>query len=180
MSSNEYIKNYNKLIIKIAWKIIKNHAVSFSVIEDLISEGNLSIIEAINKDNDKYKELNSTYIHKIVHGRMIDYLRDFSKSRNSYRTYPMSNEKIEICYKNNENSIENELIIKENLDNMYKAIDSLPKQYRSIMLLKYKYDIEIEDIAMLYKCTNSYISAITTRAIATIKEILRNKSFYDR
>lgn len=131
----DYIVNNQKNFYKIAYSYVKNEDDSLDIVHDAICKA-LSKIDSL-----KDIEVVKPWFYKILINSAIDHIR-----------------------KNNKyvNITEEELINEYKADDVYsdidleRALDRLPEEYKSIIILRYFEDMKIEDIAnVLSENTNT-------------------------
>lgn len=124
----DYIVNNQEGFYKIAYSYVKNQDDALDIVHD-------SICKALSKlDSLKDEEAIKPWFYKILINSAIDYIR----KNNKYITL-------------NQDEFENEYIsndVYSDID-LLQALDKLPEEYKTIIILRYFEDMKIEDIAIV-------------------------------
>lgn len=122
----DYIVENQERFYKIAYSYVKNEDDALDIVHD-------AICKALQKiDTLKNIEVVKTWFYKILVNSAIDYIRKNNKYV-SLSQEDMINEKIS-------NDIYSDIDLEQ-------ALDRLPEEYKSIIMLRYFEDMKIEEIA---------------------------------
>ncbi len=124
----DYIVNNQESFYKIAYSYVKNEDDALDIVHDSICKA----LSKINSLNDI--EVVKPWFYKILINSAIDYIR----KNNKYITL-------------NQDEFENEYIsndVYSDID-LLQALDKLPEEYKTIIILRYFEDMKIEDIAIV-------------------------------
>lgn len=124
----DYIVNNQESFYKIAYSYVKNEDDALDIVHDSICKA----LSKINSLNDI--EVVKPWFYKILINSAIDYIR----KNNKYITL-------------NQDELENEYIsndVYSDID-LLQALDKLPEEYKTIIILRYFEDMKIEDIAIV-------------------------------
>ena len=150
-------KKYYKIIYSKALK----YSSSNSLIEDYVNEAKISLYDAIENYQDKYKF--STYLNNCIDNRLLNYKKSLNRNKHKLLNEAISFEDINIQYQINDsrNNQEDLIIEEENYVNLKnKILDKLTWKEELIFKLKEQ------------NFTNKEISEITDNKLKTIYNIV--------
>lgn len=124
----DYIVNNQKSFYKIAYSYVKNEDDALDIVHDSICKA----LSKINSLNDI--EVVKPWFYKILINSAIDYIR----KNNKYIT--LNQDEFETEYISND--------VYSDID-LLQALDKLPEEYKTIIILRYFEDMKIEDIAIV-------------------------------
>lgn len=150
---------YEKLIFA---KIHKYHF-SKMTFEDMVQEGRLILLKAINKYNEYYNKTFTKYFEMLLEHRLIDLLR---KDLRENEKYFLDEEPIK-RYKTNEISSLDQIVLEEKINYQYNQLSSLEK---TIYQLKFLDDYKVREIASELQLKPAQIS----NALQRIKQKNKN------
>ncbi|MGL5754464.1 MAG: RNA polymerase sigma factor [Paraclostridium sp.] len=131
----DYIVNNQKNFYKIAYSYVKNEDDALDIVHDAICKA-LSKIDSL-----KDIEVVKPWFYKILINSAIDYIRKNNKYVSITEEEVINEYKVEDVY--------------SDID-LKRALDRLPQEYKSIIVLRYFEDMKIEDIAnVLSENTNT-------------------------
>ncbi|MEG2786891.1 MAG: sigma-70 family RNA polymerase sigma factor [Romboutsia sp.] len=131
----DYIVNNQKNFYKIAYSYVKNEDDALDIVHDAICKA-LSKIDLL-----KDIEVVKPWFYKILINSAIDYIRKNNKYVSITEEEVINEYKVEDVY--------------SDID-LKRALDRLPQEYKSIIILRYFEDMKIEDIAnVLSENTNT-------------------------
>ncbi|MEF9991754.1 MAG: RNA polymerase sigma factor [Romboutsia sp.] len=141
---NYVIENKNSFY-RIAYTYVKNEYDSLDIVQESICKGLTKIDKLDNIDSVK------PWFYKILINTALDYIRKNKK-------YIQAEEELEvIAYKESD---------KESDIDLQRALDGLPSDYRTIVMLRYFEDMKISDIAILL---DENVNTIKTRLYKALK-----------
>lgn len=176
------IEHNLRLVVYIA-KRFENTGIN---IEDLISIGTLGLIKAINTFcSDKNIKL-ATYASRCIENEILMYIR-----KNSNRIGDISiDEPLNVDWDGNElllsdilssdeDSAAEDIMHREEIDTIHKAVNSLEPRERQIIILRYGLDgapeMTQKDVADFLGISQSYISRLEKKILAKLHEDLAGK-----
>lgn len=141
---------------------------------------NLSVAEDLMEDTfcdlifykKRYTKSSSfkTYLFSIARNKSIDYIRKI----NRHRSVPY--EEVEaVCAR--DNSLEEKVVRDENVRFLYKALEQLTDDYRSVLYLFYFESMSYDEIGRALKKSNKQIKNMMYRAKKSLKAILEMEGF---
>jgi len=176
------IEHNLRLVVYIA-KRFENTGIN---IEDLISIGTLGLIKAINTFcSDKNIKL-ATYASRCIENEILMYIR-----KNSNRIGDVSiDEPLNVDWDGNElllsdilssdeDSAAEDIMHREEIDTIHKAVNSLEPRERQIIILRYGLDgapeMTQKDVADYLGISQSYISRLEKKILSKLHEDLAGK-----
>lgn len=126
-------------------------------IEDITQEIFIKVYQNLNdfESTDKFSSL----IYRIAHNHLIDCIRKSSARSDSY-----SLEDSEAVYLVKANTdIASEIAEKEAIENIKKAISSLPVKYREVLILKFLEEKRIEEIVDILRKPQGTVATLLRR-----------------
>jgi RNA polymerase sigma-70 factor, ECF subfamily len=157
--------NFDKLYSFVFHEVEQNHAIAEDIVQD-------TFISAI-KSASKFKGTSRiyTWLVGIAHHKIADHYRH-AKRVNKYeeRSPEGLNTKLDLAVDktpeaNIAESTENKILINQ-------ALNSLPQDYREIILLKYVEDFSVQEISQILNRSPKSIEGILSRSRKAMKEIL--------
>ena len=151
----DYIVNNQESFYKIAYSYVKNKDDALDIVNDSICKA-LTKINSLN-DIDRVKP----WFYKILINSAIDCIR----KKNKYIVL-------------NQYEFENEYIsndVYSNID-LLQALDKLPEQYKTIIMLRYFEDMKIEDIAIIL---SQNINTVKTKLYKGLRHLRINMNKED-
>lgn len=126
-------------------------------VEDILQDVFIKVYVKLNSFDSSMKF--SSWIYRIVHNETVDRIR---KNKNRTKDISIDNDEIEIVLKSEEN-IEENLITKENIDKIKKAINELPKSYKEVLILRYLEERSYEEIGDILQKPKGTIAALINK-----------------
>lgn len=170
-SAYEFLqKKYKNLIYSLVKKMIKND----SDVEDLVQETFIKAYKALDKFKFNYSF--SAWIYRIASNNTIDFLR-----KRRFDTFsidkPIGNAEDENYFEIEDNSYspDSELINQQKSDIISTAIDTLPENYREIILLRHEEELDYKTIADQLDLPLGTVKAHLFRARKLLYEELKDK-----
>ncbi|MCB0702796.1 MAG: sigma-70 family RNA polymerase sigma factor [Candidatus Kapaibacterium sp.] len=170
-SAYEFLqKKYKNLIYSLVKKMIKND----SDVEDLVQETFIKAYKALDKFKFNYSF--SAWIYRIASNNTIDFLR-----KRRFDTFsidkPIGNAEDENYFEIEDNSYspDSELINQQKSDIISAAIDTLPENYREIILLRHEEELDYKTIAEQLDLPLGTVKAHLFRARKLLYEELKDK-----
>ncbi len=184
----------NKLIehnLRLVAHIVKKFDNNLTESDDLISIGTIGLIKGIDSyKNDKNIRL-TTYVARCIENEILMYFRSNKKYQNTVSLndsigYDKDGNKIMLIdvLKDNKDSLDDELYLKENINLINKYLVKLNDREREIIIKRYglnnKKAMTQKEIAKNMNISRSYVSRIEKRAISKIlKEFIKNQKITD-
>lgn len=152
-------------------------------LEDLVSIGSLGLIKGINTYKlDKNIHL-ATYASRCIQNEILMYIRKNKrrKSEISFEDILRSDEEgssmnLEDVLGTDKNALSDEVIHKENKENLFKYLENFPERDKQIMIMRYGlYNTKSytqKEVADLLGISQSYISRIEKKVIKNLKLLL--------
>lgn len=163
-------KKYKNLIYSLVKKMIKND----SDVEDLVQETFIKAYKALDKFKFNYSF--SAWIYRIASNNTIDFLR-----KRRFDTFsidkPIGNAEDENYFEIEDNSYspDADLISEQKADIITAAINTLPDNYREIILLRHEEELDYKAIAEQLDLPLGTVKAHLFRARKLLYEELKDK-----
>ena len=163
-------KKYKNLIYSLVKKMIKND----SDVEDLVQETFIKAYKALDKFKFNYSF--SAWIYRIASNNTIDFLR-----KRRFDTFsidkPIGNAEDENYFEIEDNSYspDADLISEQKADIITAAINTLPANYREIILLRHEEELDYKAIAEQLDLPLGTVKAHLFRARKLLYEELKDK-----
>ena len=152
-SRQELIKAYQPLVFKIVKQLIKRQ----EILLDLIQEGNIGLIDAVDSFDHNRGIKFSTFAIYHIKGRVLDYLRNGLKQL----SFPI--EKISF------NDLEEKVERQYAFDKIFQHLKELPSKERTIIEGLYLADKKADTIAMEMDISLSYLYRLQKKAIKRLR-----------
>ncbi|MBO5621525.1 MAG: sigma-70 family RNA polymerase sigma factor [Butyrivibrio sp.] len=139
---------------------VKNHVNSVEDAEDLTSEIFIKIYSKIDSYDESKASL-STWIYSMTSNRVIDYYR----TNHVYSEIPedLSDEK---------STIEEDVLNKETLEQLAKALESLPEELTDIIVLRYYKGLTLQEVAVKMGLSYGVTKLRHREALGKLREML--------
>ena len=163
-------KKYKNLIYSLVKKMIKND----SDVEDLVQETFIKAYKALDKFKFNYSF--SAWIYRIASNNTIDFLR-----KRRFDTFsidkPIGNSEDENYFEIEDKSYspDSDLISAQKSDIIKEAIDTLPENYREIIILRHEEELDYKAIAEQLDLPLGTVKAHLFRARKLLYEELKDK-----
>ncbi|MFA7325439.1 MAG: sigma-70 family RNA polymerase sigma factor [Candidatus Kapaibacterium sp.] len=163
-------KKYKNLIYSLVKKMIKND----SDVEDLVQETFIKAYKALDKFKFNYSF--SAWIYRIASNNTIDFLR-----KRRFDTFsidkPIGNAEDENYFEIEDNSYspDADLISEQKADIITAAINTLPDNYREIIILRHEEELDYKAIAEQLDLPLGTVKAHLFRARKLLYEELKDK-----
>ena len=176
---NVLIEHNLRLVVFLAKKFISTGY----DLEDLVSIGSLGLIKGINTYKlDKNIHL-ATYASRCIQNEILMYIRKNKrrKSEVSFEDILKSDSEgssmnLEDVLGTDKNALSDDIINKENKENLIKYLEKFPKRDKQIMIMRYGlFNTESytqKQVADLLGISQSYISRIEKKVIKNLKRFL--------
>lgn len=155
----EIIDRYQKKLERYIFYLISDK----NEVLDLVQEVFIKVYINLNGFNPKKKF--SSWIFRIAHNLAVNYLK---KKKKDFRL----NEKIKIS---DEKDIEDDLKKKELEKGLQKCLDSLPINYKEVLVLYYFENLSYEEISDSLKIPPGTVAIRLSRAKKYLKKICQNQ-----
>jgi RNA polymerase sigma-70 factor (ECF subfamily) len=152
----ELVKNNKEMLYRTAFMYVKNEHDALEIVDETVYKAYISI----NKlKNEKYF---NTWITRILINCALDY------KKSSKRVIPLDetsgiNKKFIYDEENN----------REEIIDLYEAVDKLQGKYKTIIILKYFRDMRIRDIANILCCSESNVKNYLHKSLVKLRIDLR-------
>lgn len=156
---DQLMDEYSDGILHLVYTYVKNQ----STAEDLTQEIFIKCYEKLNQFNNQASL--KTWLYRIASNHCKDYLRSWH-----YRKITL-NEKIFDYIPSKSKHIEEEIIAKNEEDNLTNTVMALPIKYREVVFLHYYEELSLTELS---KVTGVNINTIKTR-LKRAKELLKDK-----
>ncbi|MGR6835870.1 RNA polymerase sigma factor [Syntrophomonas erecta] len=143
----EYILSNKENYYRLAYSYVKNKDDALDIVHESICKAMTSLNQL------KKAEEIKPWFYRIVVNTSIDFIR-------KHKPIELVNEETLEFY----NPVEDTY---QNLD-LHKALDSLPPNYRSIIILRYFEDLKIEDMATIL---DENVNTVKTRLYSALKKL---------
>lgn len=157
----EFYNKYKNYLLNYAFNFLKEKSAS----EDAVHEAIISMLN--NKD--KYLTLTETEMKKsatvILRNKCIDELRKDKK----YSDIPM--EEVEIYVENNEKSIEEKIILNDEIEKLQKLFRNLDEVTKQILIMKYIENMSLNEIGEQIGLTPKHVSTKIYRGKQKLKKL---------
>lgn len=139
---------------------VKNHVNSVEDAEDITSEIFIKIYSKIDSYDESKASL-STWIYSMTSNRVIDYYR----TNHVYSEIPedLSDEK---------STIEEDVLNKETLEQLAKALESLPEELTDIIVLRYYKGLTLQEVAVKMGLSYGVTKLRHREALGKLREML--------
>jgi len=164
------LKKYRGTIFSLVYRMVK----SKDEAEDLVQETFIKAFSALSSFNDEYAF--STWLFKIASNNCIDYLRK-KRLQTLSIDKPVESKDGQIVkeYPDPIETPEKRLIAHEKTSIIDIAIDSLPKKYRMVIIMRHKEEKSYEEIADELNLPLGTVKARIFRAREKLKIFLRDQ-----
>jgi RNA polymerase sigma-70 factor (ECF subfamily) len=136
----------------------------YELARDITSETFIKYWKLLSEE--KKVKSHKALLYLIAKGLVIDYYR---KKKNNKR---VSLENVDERLLGEIDTAENSLLQKQELEQIYKKIRKLKKNFQDILFLHYVEDLTIKEIALIQKKKENAIRVMVHRAIKSLKESL--------
>jgi len=164
------IESYQPLVYKIASRITDREELFF----DLIQEGTVGLIEAVENYDLKYEAKFSTYAQHRIRGRMIDFLRRLRINRDSLDVAVHQEEFQDLLtmLADKQVNVEEEVAFKLLHQQVNKAIDRLNPKEQKVIYDLYLLDKEPAVAAQEMNISLSYLYKLQKKALQRLRGML--------
>ncbi|HHV99197.1 MAG TPA: sigma-70 family RNA polymerase sigma factor [Clostridiaceae bacterium] len=152
----EYVLRYKENYYRLAYSYVKNADDAMDIVRKSVYKAISSAGSLKNPDYIK------TWLYRIVINTSLDFLRKQRKS------VAFDKEALE--------SFDFKTVDDYGYFDLQKALDSLPEEYRTIVILRYFEDLNIEEIAEIL---NENINTIKIQLYKSLEKLGINLSFYE-
>lgn len=137
--------------------------------EDLTSETFLKIWDYVNKEENREIGNPKALLYKIAHGLVVNFYRQNSVQK----TVGLGEEIGQLAGQTN---LPEAMALKDEKQQIEKALSHLKDEYRDAVILKYIEDFSIREIAKILDKTPGAVRVLIHRALKVLKEILEEKT----
>ena len=162
---NELITFYFPFVTKFLFKMTKNSEVT----EEVRQEVFIKLIKNIDKFNLKGKASFSTYLMTIAKNCYLDYVR-----RTNRELYDLSIDDV-----SNKAFSEYDYFKYEDYNTLLKEIDSLPKEQREVIKLKYLEGYTLKEIARVQKVSSKTVKSRLFESRKKLRDKLKGFDLYE-
>lgn len=164
---------YERAVFSICYRMVRDREEA----SDLSQESFVKVFGMLERYNPNYAF--SSWLFKITSNLCIDHLR-----KRRIETYamddPIDSERGEIQrqYEAPDLDPEQEMLRKEQMTRLEKAIDRLPEHYRVMLVLRHQENLSYEDIAATLEIPLGTVKARIHRAREMLKSYLKGTDFF--
>lgn len=164
------VESYQPLVYKIASRISGNEEVFF----DLIQEGSIGLIEAVENFDLKYDVKFSTFAQHRIRGRMIDFLKKLQHNKESLEVALVEEEFTGFLSKivDRQVNVEEEVTLKMLTGQVNQAISRLNPKEQQVIRDLYLADKEPAACAADMNISLSYLYKIQKKALQRLRGML--------
>lgn len=162
------LKKYREAIYHVIFKIVHNPQEA----EDLVQETFIKAFSSLSSYRSQYKF--TTWLYRIAANSSIDYLR-----KKKITAFSLDEEirtkhgKVSLDLADWTYNPEIELVAKQKKFSVEKAIETLPKRYKEVIILRHKEEKSYEEIATILKIPVGTVKARIFRARVLLKKKLK-------
>ena len=150
------VHDYSDALVRYAYTYVGSAAAAEDIMEDAFATYLVKKIEFSSKEQIR------CWLYKTVRSRSVDYLRRHKRE--------VSIEDTESVLHTPDPSVE--LIRRERNAALFRSLQSLPRQYRAVLQLRYIDDFSVEQICTILGKTTKQVYNLLTRAKASAKDLL--------
>ena len=164
------MKKYRKLVQNLIYKMISNK----DDVEDLTQEAFIKAFNSLDKFDMEFAF--STWLYKIASNNCIDYLR--KKKLNTFsldKEISQTDEELRFEIPDEDFKPDISIIQNQRKDFLEKAIESLPKKYKEVIILRHKEEMDYAEIAKTLGVPIGTVKAHLFRARELLNRYLKNK-----
>ena len=164
------MKKYRKLVQNLIYKMISNK----DDVEDLTQEAFIKAFNSLDKFDMEFAF--STWLYKIASNNCIDYLR--KKKLNTFsldKEISQTDEELRFEIPDEDFKPDMSIIQNQRKDFLEKAINSLPKKYKEVIILRHKEEMDYAEIAKTLGVPIGTVKAHLFRARELLNRYLKNK-----
>ncbi len=168
----EILNRYRGQLYHVIYKMVRNREEA----EDLVQEAFMKAFNALSTFNENFAF--STWLYKIAVNNCIDYLRKKRLQTYSYdRPMSVKDGEIKRDYADPDESPDKELLSNEKTRLINEAIDALPPNYHTVIVLRHREELSYEEIADRLNLPLGTVKARIFRAREMLKKSLKGKLF---
>jgi len=166
----ELMENYRGAIYNLLYKMVRNREET----EDLVQEAFMKAFKALPSFNEEYAF--STWLYKIAINNCIDHMR-----KKKLKTYSINKPvrakdgELDREFPDTSMSPDKKILSDERSNIIGIAIDELPENYRTAILLRHKEERSYEEIAQILDIPLGTVKARIFRAREMLKKKLKDK-----
>lgn len=113
----------------------------------------------------RYQQNNfRAYLYAIARNTTVDYIRKEARISKVAQSYPVIDEKI---------NIEDHLIKKEEIRELYQAIKKLPENYAEVINLRFVEELSIKETAEILEKSSVSVRVTQYRALRKLRDLLK-------
>ncbi len=171
---DDFLKNNEKKAFRKINYQLKNESDSL----DIVQEAMIKLVQTYQSK--PISEYNSIF-NTILHNCLIDFLRKQNLTNKYFKDYGVDTDddnqhvlfdKEMFDNKFYQESIEEQIISKDKVQQIMDIIGTLPKRQSEAFLLRYFDELSIEETAEIMKCSPGSVKTHCSRAIIALKSIL--------
>jgi RNA polymerase sigma-70 factor (ECF subfamily) len=165
----QLLKKHREAIYHVVFRIVHNPQEA----EDLVQETFMKAFGSLSSYSSQYKF--STWLYRIAANSSIDYLRKKKISAFSLdEEIPTKHGKVSLELADWTYNPEIDLVAKQRRFSVEEAIESLPKRYREVIILRHKEEKSYEEISDILKIPVGTVKARIFRGRVLLKKKLKN------
>lgn len=178
----EIVETCKPFVKRFAYQFSKS--CNISTYEDLVSYGNLGVLNAINKYDLNSNVTFTTYAFQQIHGAITQNTRkEFTTCDKRPLSISNFNQDEDVPYSVNEETIESDVNVYDdvlktlNNEQLYEAINELSTKHKEIIVLKYFEGLQQNEIAEHLKISNQTVNSRLQYARKKLREIMFSNGF---
>lgn len=166
------LENYRGAIFNLLYKMVRNREET----EDLVQEAFIKAFNALSTFNEEYAF--STWLYKIAVNNCIDHIR--KKKLKTYsidKPVPSKDGELGREFPDTSMSPDKEILSEEKSNIIENAIEDLPENYKTVIVMRHKEERSYEEIAEILNIPLGTVKARIFRAREMLKKKLKSKLF---
>jgi RNA polymerase sigma-70 factor (ECF subfamily) len=166
------LENYRGAIFNLLYKMVRNREET----EDLVQEAFIKAFNALSTFNEEYAF--STWLYKIAVNNCIDHIR--KKKLKTYsidKPVPSKDGELGREFPDTSMSPDREILSEEKSNIIENAIEDLPENYKTVIVMRHKEERSYEEIAEILNIPLGTVKARIFRAREMLKKKLKSKLF---
>ena len=165
-----FIKAYDRYVDEI-YRFIYFKISNAEEAQDITSAVFLKAWNSLRDDNRLQEKTLAAYFYRIARNSVIDHYRK-NKPVSSIEEGEEENFKY---FKDESQDIEKDVVLKSEMENVYKMIDRLKDEYKEIVILKYINELSLKEISNITGKSRNNVRVITHRALKALRELIEEE-----
>ncbi len=138
---------------------------------DLFQEVSLKVIK--NIDSFRNESTLSTWIYRIAYNTLIE----FHRTKKRKKEVLFTKEEMVLFFPDNSKSIESRYLEQESLSEIWESVETLPKKYKQVFILKEMFDLKAKEISDILGIKLNTVLTRLHRAQDKLIRLLNPSSF---